>query len=255
MNNTDDFQPTSGDERIASLGFVQHPVHRAVLEDILAETQDDPEVVGVLLAGSVARRDAFPGSDLDLRVLLADGSESDFVSETRHGVSVEMNYRDFAGFAAKLEQNPMEVYAYLDGRVLLDRRDEWRLLRVLAQTRFENYRAGLETRRSMAYWLNASRIKLAAAWEAGDLLRASYIATTSTWKLLEGLWALNNRPMPPAGAMWAHLSDLRLAPDNLETLLEQVFVGGTLERLVAMLSLLDWVLVRLEAEGAISREP
>lgn len=255
MNNSDSPDDDFGKPGITDLGFVQHPVHRKVLEDILTEAQHDPEVVGVLLAGSVARGDAFPGSDLDLRVLLADGSESDFVAETRHGVLIEMNYQDFAGFAMKLEQNPMEVYAYLDGRVLLDRKDEWRLLRVLAQTRFENYRAGPETRRSMAYWLNASRIKLAAAWEAGNLLRASYIATTTTWKLLESVWALNNRPMPPAGAMWAHLSDLRIAPDNLETLLEQVFVGGTLERLVAMLSLLDWVLVRLETGEAASRKP
>src|SRR5689334_6529821 len=95
-------------------------LYQTLLQVIIAEASRQEEIIGILLTGSVARGDALPESDLDLRFILAPGVSATFQRGLRQGVLVEQGYADVALAQATLDANPMEVYAYLDGRILYD---------------------------------------------------------------------------------------------------------------------------------------
>lgn len=215
-----------------------------MLDALVGELKRDPDVRGVLLTGSRARGDARPGSDIDLLVLVASKPERTFISETLNGVLVERHVRDMEGARARLSARPVELYSYLDGRV---RHDPDGLLAELveaAKERFSGYRVSDGEKQAIFYWLKSASLKLRTARAAGDTLKMGYYASTNSWKVLEGLWALNDKPVPPAGAVWAHLPDLTLRPERLEASLKQMFTGTTDERAGRTLELIDWVLER-----------
>ncbi len=189
-----------------------HISHRILVEKELDRTRNDAQVTGILLAGSVARGDTSPSSDLDLCFLLHDGCARVFEAETISGILVERKYADAVQARIKIERNPMEVYAYLDGCILMDRQGILATLTVAARDRFETYKMPNEERQSIAAWLRSAAIKIKAARSTGDDLKAAFVATTIAWKILEGMWAVNNRPMPPSGCVIPHLKDLHLQP-------------------------------------------
>jgi hypothetical protein len=78
------------------------------------------------------------------------------------------------------------------------------------------------------------------------MLRAAYVAGTSSWQILEGLWAANDRPIPANAGVWTHLGDLQTVPQGLERTLQRLFAGDVTERVEAALAILDWVIPRLE---------
>src|SRR5688572_12750376 len=67
------------------LDFVVHGEHRDLLAEEIARYEEDPEVLALMLQGSVARGEAAPRSDLDLFVLLRDGCSRPFSHEIRRG--------------------------------------------------------------------------------------------------------------------------------------------------------------------------
>lgn len=95
-------------------------LYQILLQELVEEAYQQEDIVGILLTGSVARGDALPGADLDVRYLLPEGKSRPFQSELHHGIVVERSYTDLPRAQSKLEANPMEVYAYLDGRILFD---------------------------------------------------------------------------------------------------------------------------------------
>src|SRR5438045_2580135 len=78
------------------------PLHRAVVEDVLAGLRADPGGVGALVCGSLARGTARPDSDVDVLIVLRDGEVEDGAkrfSRTRHGkIEVEQSGRTSAGW-------------------------------------------------------------------------------------------------------------------------------------------------------------
>lgn len=232
---------------LSDLSWVTPSPHRRLVGELLAELAGDKCVSGVLLAGSLARGDALPGSDVDMVVLVADGSPTEFRSERRDGILVERSYQDEAAAREQLAVQPMRVYTYLDGRILRDPTGGLLRLTHQARARFAAYRTPPKERGDIAYWLRSAQDKIQAAQEAGDLLRAAYWTSTTSWKLLEGLWAAHDRPMPPGGSVWAHLGDLiGLRPEFAQSL-RVVFLGEATERSAAMLALIEATLLLLEA--------
>ena len=228
------------------LAFIESEVHRRLLREVLDDARRDPDVVGVMLTGSLARGDAYPGSDLDVHVLLRDGCSRDFKAELSQGILVECSYADEARARSKIERDPMHVYAYLDGRILYDPEGRLQALVSAARARFEGYRGPDEEAHRIAHWLHSARIKIAAARDAGDELRAAYVTSTSSWEMLRGIWAAYDKPVPPSGALWAHLHDLPAGPPDIEAWLRRLFAGDTCDRISAAIEIIDWVLPRLE---------
>ncbi len=94
-----------------------------------------------------------------------------------------------------------------------------------------------------------ARIKLATARDSGDLLRGAYAASTQSWPILTDPWAVNDRPMPPAGAVWAHLPDLAIVPPDLDRRLRRLFVGETAGRIEAAIALIDRIVSLLDGRA------
>ncbi|WP_405063139.1 nucleotidyltransferase domain-containing protein [Kribbella sp. NBC_01505] len=216
-------------------------MYDALLRGLVVEATADEEVVGVLLTGSLARGDALPGTDLDLRILLADGLSRPALDEMREGVPVERSYADEAAARAKLETAPMHVYAYLDGKILYDPQGALVRLKDFAQDRYDGYRATEAERAELAKNLRYPAEKIRVAMAGGDLLKAAFVTGTTTWFLMEGLWAANNRPLPPNSSVRPHLGDLAGPPD-VERLYRELFLADAERRVEVALYLYDWIL-------------
>lgn len=66
------------------------------------------------------------------------------------------------------------------------------------------------------------------------------------WTLLEGIWAINNKPTPPAGSTLRYTQALSIKPTNFDDLLNKVFLGDTTERISSAIFLIEWILTNLE---------
>lgn len=142
-----------------------------LLQEVINEAREQEDIQGILLTGSVARGDALLGSDLDIRFLLAPGKSRPFQSAMQRDIMVECSYADIMKAQSELETNPMEVYAYLDGRILFDPTGMLAQLSNQAHKRFEMYQTPEQERRSIAYWLHSVRLKTLAALRANDQLK------------------------------------------------------------------------------------
>jgi predicted nucleotidyltransferase len=223
---------------------VRSVLYEGLLRELLAEAVADDQVVGVLLTGSLARGDALPGTDVDLRVILAAGVERAAVDEVREGVMVEWGFADEAKARAAMASNPMQVYAYLDGRVLHDPLGALGRLRERAVERFEGYRVGEDEKAAIAANLRYPAEKIRVAVAGGDLLKAAFVTGTTSWYLMEGLWAANDRPLPPNSSVRPHLKDLA-GPPEVETLYRELFLANAERRVEVALFLYDWILDEL----------
>lgn len=212
------------------------------MQTIVAEILSIDKVTGCMLIGSVARGDAYPDSDLDLYILLEDGQKKKFHFETREEILVEYKYAGVNQILVNFQNNPMELYSFLEGEILFDKSGELKKLKEIAAYEFENYRVSSDKVKSISHWLHSSLIKIQSALKANDELKASYIVHTSTWTLLEGIWAINNKPTPPAGSVLRYIQTLPNKPIHLKAFLHKLFLGDTKERIESAIVLMEWVL-------------
>lgn len=215
-----------------------------VIEVLVEEARRDPSASGLLLTGSIARQDALPGTDIDVRYFRRSDRSPSFERGHCDDLLVERTFTDEGSALAKLRENPMHVYAYLDGRILYDSDGTVPRLQAEADRVFRAYRAPEQLKFGLAEDLRHVEDKARVGLEAGDLLRAVYCLSTSSWGLIEGLWAANDLPAPPNSSVRPHLRDLH-GPENVCSLFERMFVGEPWERAEAGLFLVRWVRRRL----------
>lgn len=142
----------------------------------------------------------------------------------------------------------MELYSFLEGGILFDKSGELKKLKEIATYEFENYRVSSDKVKGISHWLHSSLIKIQSALKANDELKASYIVHTSTWTLVEGIWAMNNKPVPPAGSVLKYIQTLSNRPTHFDELINKVFLGDTRERISSAIFLMEWVLMDLESK-------
>ncbi|MGF2715416.1 DNA polymerase subunit beta [Bacillus mycoides] len=229
-----------------NLSFIAYEKHKKLVQTILSESVSMYKVNGLMLIGSIARGDAYPESDLDLYVLLEKGQKKDFHAEMREDILIEYKYADFNQIQVNFKNNPMELYSFLEGEILFDKSDELKKLKEIAKHEFENYRVSSDKVKGISHWLHSSLIKIQSALKANDELKASYIVHTSTWTLLEGIWAINSKPTPPVGSVLRYIQVLPKKPIHLDALLNKLFLGETIERISSAIFLIEWVLLNLE---------
>lgn len=220
----------------------KHEQHKKLVQTIVAETLCTEKVNGFMLIGSVARGDAYPDSDLDFYILLENGQKKKFRSETREGIFVEYKYADVNQILVNFKNNPMELYSFLEGEILFDKSGDLKKLKGIAISEFENYRVSSDKVKGIFHWLHSSLIKIQSALKANDELKVSYIVHTSTWTLLDGIWAVNNKPIPPAGSVLKYIKTLSIVPVNFEDYINRLFLGDTKDRIKAAMELIEWVL-------------
>jgi hypothetical protein len=218
--------------------------YEELLRRVVAAARGDDEIIGILLTGSMARGDALPGTDIDLRFILLDGVSRPFDSGMRDGILVERGFADLEMAQAELRSNSMNIYAYLDGRILHDPYGVLDSLKKQARRQFDEFEVSAEERASTAFLLGCARDKIRVALDGGDLLRAAFVAGTTSWGIMEGLWTANNRPLPPNSSIRPHLRDLS-GPIDVQAKYERLFLADTPERVRVTLELLDWIIARL----------
>ncbi len=219
--------------------------HRTLLRAAVEEATHDGDIIGLLLTGSLARGDALPGTDLDFVVLLAEGCSRPFRRELDGGVLVERTYIDARSARGQLHARPMRVYGYLDGRILYEPKNALERLRSYARGRFEAYKTPPAHRDETAFLLRCSRDKMRVALGGGDLLKAAHVAGTSSWQIIEGLWAANDLPVPPNSSVRPHLRDLFKGPPDVEGSYRDLFLGDASQRVQVALKMIDWILIQL----------
>jgi hypothetical protein len=223
-----------------------HEVHERILAMTVEALRRESGVAAALLQGSVARGDAHPGSDVDLLVLLDEGAAPAFRSSLAGGVRVEQHRTSVSALQARLEGRPGLAYGVLEARCLFDHAGVVPGLRDHARRALEGFRPPEKERAKLAYWLRTAVEKVSAAVSASDPARASLVATTTAWPLIEGLWMANGRPAPSAGAVLSRIGELpRLPPDAPEQF-RQLLLGDASARAAAFLSLARWTADALE---------
>ncbi len=227
--------------------WVVYPAHQAALQVVWENAIADGEIIGLLVCGSVARGDALPGSDLDVRLLLAPGANArPFDARTLSGVWVERTYLTETAARDRMETRPMECFPYCEGRILHDSTGAVARLSALAQQQWENYTAPAEEKREWHNWLRATQRKITAAQNAGLTDKAAYLVTTGAWPILTGLFLAADRPLPPSGLVRLHLEDAAQRIDlPLETVYELWAAQTNEGRVNAALDVLALVLPRL----------
>ncbi|MBO1583107.1 nucleotidyltransferase domain-containing protein [Bacillus sp. XF8] len=231
---------------IENLSYITYEHHKKLVRTILNDCSSKDEIIGLMLIGSVARGDAYPDSDLDLYILLENGQNKKFHSEIRDNILIEYKYADFNQIQLNFNNNPMELYSFLEGKILIDNKGFLKKLKEIAKNKYKNYCISENKIKGISHWLNSSLIKINAALKVNDELKASYIVNTSTWVMLEGIWALNNKPIPPAGSVLVHIKSLSKRLTNLDDLLNKVFLGNTSERIHSAIIIIEWVLLNLD---------
>jgi predicted nucleotidyltransferase len=170
-----------------NLSFIKTNNHINLVETILKDCVSKVEYIGLMLIGSVARGDAYPDSDLDLYFLLEDGYHKNFHSEVKENILIEYKYADSDQVKLNFKKNPMEIYSFIDGRILFEKKGLLEKLEIIAQQEYDEYRVTKNKIQSISHWLESSLIKINTALKEKDEFKAVYVVSTSTWVLLEGI--------------------------------------------------------------------
>lgn len=224
-------------------------VYVSLLEDMIAKAEDNEHIGGFLLTGSMARCDALPGTDIDVWYILRSADQPTFHRGFCNDILVEQTHTTENAAQAELADNPMQVYAYLDGVSLYDPVGSLARLRRQAYDVYHSYRMPQTAKRAIADALRHPEDKIRIGLQNNDLLKATFCLGTTSWQLIEGLWAANDLPLPPNGSIRPHVRDLP-GPPNVEALFQRLFLAGSVERAEAALHLLSWVREQLNAPTA-----
>ena len=207
-----------------------------IFYNLVTEFKKDNTIEGVLLSGSVAVGAATEFSDLDIIVL---GRKDDFVSQEIDSILVEIHYTTYDSAINKLKNNPMEVYKYLDAKIEYDNGKVQEIITYAANI-YKNYHVPLKVQNEIAYWLKSLKLKLESAFSKQDLLLVSYLVATNTWKVLEGIWAINQKPIPPSSSLYRRYVELELIP--CPNWFEELLMENPENRGRIMIDCIDWIL-------------
>lgn len=214
---------------------------KEVLNSIVTGLKSNRTITAILLMGSVAHGTALPTSDLDLMIL---GNESKFQVEMIDGVLVEFLYLTYDEAMQKLKADDMDMYHYLGSKIMYDIDGHMIYLMRMALEKYNNYKTAPQVKNALRHWLTSTKIKLTGAIENSDIVTVDYITATNSWKIMEAVWAVNNKPMPPSGRVMLDLKELALLPDK--NWFSNLFSTDTKKRTDELIFLIDWVLPLLK---------
>lgn len=189
----------------------------------------------VILLGSVAYGLATEDSDLDILVLC---DKDEFITKCVNGVLVEIHYQKYKTLRKKLESNPMDVYKYIYSKIIFDD-GKFAKLFDEANEIYNKYKTPEKEKESIIYWLSSTKSKLLSAIKSDDIVKMAYLVATNTWKVLEGVWAVNNKPMPPSSIAFNTHDKLDF---SLENWFEGLFIGDIFSRANTMIKIIDLII-------------
>jgi len=210
--------------------------HRRIAEQMAVELGRRDDVEAVLLAGSVARDQHRPSSDIDLLVIGPDSSTL-AVRIVVDGLLIERIAHSEAGWTQRLDRPRTSwAYAIREALPLLDRGAGQRL-QAAAQDVFRTYRASDTLRSLLATALWHSQAKLARALSA-DAQAQGYWSSVMVETLIDALYTVHDVPLPAGSRRLEHLPEVTLTADE-RIHLEQLLTGSPHVRITAAAALTD----------------
>lgn len=225
------------------------PVHGEVLDQVLATLRADHRVLGVLLAGSLARGTARPDSDLDIlavtdRAVLA----ADPLRSRTYALPVDLLLRTAGEWRTRFTPTrPGDEswgYAFRDAAVLHDPTGVAAGLAAEVAGIHARYRVPEEIRAHYAALWRHALPKLRAVLARDDPVEIGWAAAVMTNDLLRTAWVVNDLPNPSLdlGTVQRHLDDLTTPAGiatRLRTLLQSAPEPALHHHLTLIPALLD----------------
>ncbi|MDF2539410.1 MAG: hypothetical protein K0S76_2431 [Herbinix sp.] len=212
----------------------QEEVFKKFTKDFLTRA----DIYGVLLMGSVAANCASENSDLDIMVLC---NENKFEVKYIDNVMVEIIYTTYERRLEKLNESSMEVYHFLQSKIEYDNGYFAELIKI-ANNKYENYVPTADYIKTVTHWLESTRLKLSSAINQMNGMNRTFYASTNVWKVLEGIWMVNRKPMPPSASVLRFHKELSKKP--CENWFEKLFTGNGVDAFF-LLEIIDWILLEV----------
>ncbi|HRW07984.1 MAG TPA: nucleotidyltransferase domain-containing protein [Caldilineaceae bacterium] len=219
--------------------------HTSALETVLAELKANPNVLGVILVGSLARGTARRDSDIDLLIVQTTGER--VTARHSHGpIVVECTFRTAAMWTQQF--TPMKVgdeswgYAFLDGLILYDPGGVVAELVDSAAQAHATYQTPKQIVEHYIWLWSHVRPKMERVLHSGDTTEIGWSAAVMMHPIMQTVWAINNRPLPSLdlGCVQRHLNDLTLPP-NAPDLIREMLQVSPESALRLQLQILDTV--------------
>lgn len=213
--------------------------HENILKELSEELLERNDVHGILFMGSVACGCESENFDLDIMVLC---NENMFEVKYIDGIMVEIIYTTYGKRVELLNNNIMEVYHFLHSKVISDKGKLAELMDT-ARYKYDHYIPTVEYIKSVAHWLESTRLKLSSALMEKNHTKSIFYASTNAWKVLEGIWIINRKPMPPSSSVLRFYNELPQIPD--ENWFEKLFSKSCIDA-VFLIHTIDWILDELK---------
>lgn len=211
-----------------------------ILEKIIPQLRKDTGVTAVMLTGSVAAGTEYASSDLNLFLL---GNKNKINTELVEDILVEFNYITKEAAQIKLDECSMEVYRYLGSKIIYDLDGSLIKLMRIAISSYENYRVSERSKAELRHWLYSTKIKIEAAIQDNNDLKADFVTAISSSRIVEAVFAVNDIPMPPVSRVLQELSSLHQIPGY--DWFHKLFGKDTIERAKTIMYTIDWIMMLL----------
>jgi predicted nucleotidyltransferase len=213
---------------------------REVLIKTVPKLRSDSANTGVLLIGSVATEKEQPSSDLDL-LILGDKNWKD--TEFVDGILIEYFYVTYDEAVARLNSSGREVYNYLESKIMFDLDGRLVKLMQMADKKYRGYQSTEKEKMELINLLHDIKVKLSASFHDNDQLKADFLTAAYSWRLIEAVYAVNDKPVPPPCSLIRELPKLKLTPG--QKWFSRLYSGDTRERTLTLIDGIDWVLLKL----------
>lgn len=214
--------------------------HQEILKNIIPELRADNSITAVMLMGTVAAGIEYEASDLDLFLL---GDKNRYQTDLIEDIFVKYLYITHETAQSKLDKSGTEVYNYLGSKILYDL--DGRLIKLMrsAMNKYKNYKVNDKDKADLRHWLFNIKIKIDAAVNNKNELNVDFVTTTSSWKIVEVIFAINDIPLPPTNRVLQELPNLRQVPGN--DWFTKLFGKDMDKRTETILYIIDWALILL----------
>lgn len=229
----------TGERRVVGATNGPVDVHEIVAARVAGELSRQPDVLAVMIAGSVARREHVESSDVDLLVVAsADADVAGGERQLVDGLLVEWIARTEQEWLSRFDRPKTSwLYAFLDARIVIDNGAAARL-QAAAQGMLDEYRTNPELDQVLATWLWHGQAKLDRARVSSDPRVRGYCASLFVETVIDGLYAVHNVPLPAGARLLSYLHLVPLTEDEREVL-DIVLLGDVENRFESICTLVD----------------
>lgn len=144
-----------------------------------------------------------------------------------------------------MKDEPMNVYQWLDAKVIFDKDKSAEKLVNEAQNYYETYSPDPKEIAGIIKWLESAKIKIESAQNSNDELALGFNVSNILWQVVRGLYLLNNRPVPPSTTAFRRINDLERLPDDFDKLWSDSLTQNLKIKTRATLKILDFDLFHL----------